>query len=391
MNVFFKWWQSVNIDIKYTALFSVVLISYVTYLLLQPSVDYYSAIPYDGKQYLKGAAYFAGGVEEYLVGYPFHSRIGVPYVTSLFSTIDVVTMFIVINSISLVFFFWLLIVFLKTYGNSSFQNISFVVLWMSFHFMGPVRYYFHDPVSIDLPAMVLEALVVLSFFKRWHIILVIAAVLSLFVKESIIPLLVMLSIASVFFHRGQSLVMLLSTLVLVVITKWQIGEFYSMEFFYWKYKSIYTLYYNIKRVILDPVEILQWLASLLFIGSLFLVKIKPLKGLDQNQKTILLLGLYGVGIALVGGNDYTRLQFFSGIFIFSSLVIFMRNIPQKQFFLLLVCSLPFLRLFTIFPKKYSYKTFPEYFDAFTCVLWIGYFLLIFGLYHYFDRRRNKIV
>lgn len=89
------------------------LLSYITYFILQPSVDYYSATPYDCKQYLKGASYFSGEVNEYLVTYPFNSRIGVPYLTSYLSSIDVITAFIVINSISLVFFFWLLIIFLK--------------------------------------------------------------------------------------------------------------------------------------------------------------------------------------------------------------------------------------------------------------------------------------
>ena len=176
--------------------------------------------------------------------------------------------------------------------------------------MGPIRYYFHDPASIDLPAMVLEGLVVLSFFKRWNSILVVAAVLSLLVKESIIPLLVILSVASIVFHNRQSLLVVAITLTLLVILKSVIGEIFTMEIVYWEYKSVFTLFNNFKRLLLDPVEVLQWLASLLFISSLFLVEIRPLKGLNQDQKTVLLLGLYGIGIAQVGGNDYTRLQFF---------------------------------------------------------------------------------
>jgi len=375
---------------KYTLLFFCVLLIYISYFFAQTSVDYFSDTPYDGKQYLNAENYFSSDASDYNVCYPFNTRVGVPYLVALFPSVDVVPMFTIVNSISLICFYSLLIYFLRYYAKASFQNISFVVLWMSLHFMGPLRYYFHDPVSIDLPAMVLEGTVVLAFFKRWNVVVVVSAVLSLFVKESIIPLLVILLIASVLFHKRESLLVLISTLGVVVAVKMYIGEVFPMAVYDMKYKSYLTLYYNIERIFDDPVEILQWSASLLFIGSLFLVTIRPLKGLNKEQKTLLLLALYGVGIGQVAGNDYTRLQFFSVIFIFSALVLFLKNIKPVTFILLVLGSIPFLRVFTILPERYSYKTFPEYFDANTCILWLSYFFIVLVIYTTYSQWNKKV-
>jgi hypothetical protein len=369
---------------NYFILFGIVICSFVLYLVLQPSVDYYSTTPYDGKQYLKSAQYFTGEKAEYSVVYPFNSRIGVPYLSSLIPSLGIVTMFIVINSLCLVFFFLLLVRFLKDYGLSSFRVIAFVVLWLSFHFMGPIRYYFNDPLSIDLPAMVLEAVVVLMFLQKRAIFLILSAIASVFFKESVIPLLVILSFSSLLFFDRQLFIAIIISLISVVVIKWQLGVFFPMEIVNSEYKSYYTLYNNIKRVLLDPREILEWAVSLVFTGSLLLVKIKRLREVTPEQKTILLVALYGLGIAQVGGNDYTRLQFFSSIFVFTAIAMFLRKISYLELSCLALGSLPFLRVFTILPELNSYKTFPEYFDVLTCCLWLSYFLFVLVLYKVYD-------
>ena len=376
---------------KYLILFGLVCLIFCSYLIKQQAIDYNCEIPYDGKQYLKATSYFLGDVPEYSVTYPYNSRIGIPYICSFLDDVQPITSFMIINFVSLIFFFWLLIIFLKTYGEASFKNISLIVLWISFHVMGPVRYYLHDPASVDLPAMVLEAFIVLSFLKRWNALLVITALMSILVKESIIPLLITLSAASIFFHQRRSLIVLISTLISVIAIKWVVSSYFPMAIEYWTHHSTLTLYYNFRRVLSNPIEILRWLTSFVFVGSLFLVKIRTIKNLNQDQKTVLLMALYGLCIAQVGGNDYSRLQFFSGILIFTALSIFMGKLTKLEFIFLTAGSIPFLRLFTILPAKHSYKSFPEYFDATTCCYWLGYFLLVLIFYYtsvYLKKRKS---
>ena len=202
-------------DIKHFGLFIAILSIYLIFFIFQPIVDYSSNTLYDGKQYLKIAEYFAGTTNEYLVNFPFNTRIGVPFIVSFFPSSLVG--FTVINMISLFSFYALLNYFFMRYIKATFIQTAAVLLWLSLHFAGPLRYYIHDPMSIDLPIMVLEGLVVLAYLKKKPLLLFIAAVCGIFIKESMIPLLVLLLISSLIFHKKTLLKLLLFTLILSLI------------------------------------------------------------------------------------------------------------------------------------------------------------------------------
>ncbi len=374
---------------KHLILFLLVVAIYYTYATLQPTVDYDSTIPYDGKQYSTIAHHFSSDSTDFSVVFPFNSRIGVPFIVSLLPASYAVSGFTILNTLCLTLFYVTFVYFLKTYAKASFEHIAFAVLWLSLHFTGPLRYYLHDPIGVDLQIMVIEGLVVLSFFNKKSIALIGLAVLGIFVKESIIPLLVILSISSFFFHKKQLLTSLITALILTIIIKSIIGHFFPPAIANWKYNSVITLLFRMKFLILHPTEILQFLSSLVFIGSLFLIKIRPIKKLNNEQKSILLIALYGIGITILGGKDYTRILFISSIYIFTALLIFLKNTSHREFIYLLIGSLPFLRVFTVLPEQYSYKTFPEYFDVTTCLIWLSYFILAFIIYKY-TKRTNAV-
>jgi hypothetical protein len=372
--------------LRYILLFCVIVAVYITYYVLQPYIDYTADILYDGKKYLKIAYYFMNEATSYSIDFPFNSRIGVPFVVSFFS--DHLITFSVLNIISLVLFFCILVYFLIEYTGAKFAHITFVLLWLSLHYIGPVRYYIHDPVSIDLQIMVVETLVVLSFFKKRGLSVVFLAVIGVFIKESIIPLLVVLALSSYLFFNKDLLKSILSALIITIVIKVILGFEYPMAVPNWKYNSVITLLYRLKVIFLHPLELLQWLTSLLFIGSLFLVKIKRVYKLSSEQKTILLLAFYGLGISLLGGGDYSRLLFVSSVYIFTSLLLFMREVDSREFMFLLLGSVPFMRINYILPRQYSYKTYPEHFDVLTCVVWLAYFLIVLVVCKmYWDRKK----
>ena len=134
--------------LKYPLLFGAVAAIYIIYYILQPYIDYSAGVLYDGKKYLKIASYFNTENTAYSIAFPFNSRIGVPFVASFFS--NHLATFSILNTIFLIPFFGILFYFLKEYAKGTFTHIAFVLLWLSLHYIGPIRYYIHDPVSIDL-------------------------------------------------------------------------------------------------------------------------------------------------------------------------------------------------------------------------------------------------
>lgn len=373
-------------ELKYLGLTVILLSVYATFFILQPIVDYSSETLYDGKQYLKIVEYFSSENNSYLVNFPFNSRIGIPYLVSFFPS--PLLGFTIVNGLSLIAFFSLLSYFLTKYMQANFTQLTGVLLWLSLHFAGPLRYYIHDPMSIDLPIMVLEGLVVLAFFKKNTALLFVAAICGIFIKESMIALLVLLIIASILFHKKDFIKPLILTLICTIVIKTSIGIQFPMAIPNWKYNSVITLLFKLKFIALHPIELLQWSTSLLFVGGLFSLQIKKTKALTSEQKTICMTAIYGLVISMLGGEDYARLLFTSSIFIFSVLIYFTKNTNPKVLVYLIFGSLPFLRITDILTTKNSYLTFPEYFDALTCCIWLGYFIMTASMYAFYKRRKK---
>jgi hypothetical protein len=369
---------------KHLALVGIILTIYLVYFILQTQVDYSSDTLYDGKQYIKIVNYFSNYSTNYNVDFPFNSRIGVPYLVSLFA--NTITGFLIINAVSLFAFLIILSYFLTNYIKATFAQLTGVLLWVSLHFAGPLRYYIHDPMSIDLPSMVFEGLVVLSFLKQKTIFLVCAAICGIFIKESMIPLLAILIISSFLFQQKKLLKPLLLTLLLTIIIKTIIGFQFPMVISNWKYNSVITLLFKLKFIVQNPIEFFQWATSLLFVCGVFLLRFKLPKNLSSQQKTIFLIAVYGLIISLLGGEDYARLLFTSSIFIFSMLIYFIQKTDTKITLYLILGSFPFIRITAILPRNNSYLTFPEYFDVNTCLVWLGYLLLATIIHKYYQRR-----
>ena len=70
---------------------------YLVYHLFQSHISYELEPLLDGHHYLRAHLYFNGNINNYNVGFPFNTRIGVPFLASLVPTDDPIINFKVIH------------------------------------------------------------------------------------------------------------------------------------------------------------------------------------------------------------------------------------------------------------------------------------------------------
>ena len=135
--------------------------------------------------------YFTGTEENYVVEFPFHQRILVPFLAAQINSGDIISDFQWVN----LFFTMLVIVvlfYLWRILGFDLKWIWFGFIWLLFHWSGLIRLNAFDPVTVDLPLYTFQGILLIFLFKRKFVHLLWLAPLATIQKESFIGLMVIL-------------------------------------------------------------------------------------------------------------------------------------------------------------------------------------------------------
>lgn len=193
---------------------------------LQPPVDYPQAPLFDGNQYLKIRAFLAGNTESYQVSFPYNGRVLVPFLSLLVPVEDPIAAFEILNllftlaSLGVIFLLWKDLRLSPLYRFAGF-------FWLVFHWTGIVRLNLFDPVTVDLPLYLFQALLVLIVLRKKFFWLLGLAPIATAQKESFLVLMMVLSAYGLFYRRELDkkdltyigLALLLSLLVKVGLSR----------------------------------------------------------------------------------------------------------------------------------------------------------------------------
>ena len=352
---------------------------------LQPPVDYPQAPLFDGNQYLKIRAFLAGNTESYQVSFPYNGRVLVPFLSLLVPVEDPIAAFEILNllftlaSLGVIFLLWKDLRLSPLYRFAGF-------FWLVFHWTGIVRLNLFDPVTVDLPLYLFQALLVLIVLRKKFFWLLGLAPIATAQKESFLVLMMVLSAYGLFYRRELDkkdltyigLALLLSLLVKVGLSR----IFPPLEP---DRNSLITIAYHLKLLALDPFRILRWIAAIFVAyGGLLLVSLQGVSWKKFNQEELLLAGFTAVYFlfGLVAGGDMLRIVFLGFPFVMTLILLRLRDHADNLVIIGLVLSLPLMKLRSVIPDPVnSWEDFAEWYPEYASwqmvLIWLGYGLVVF--------------
>ena len=272
----------------------------------------FSALPLaDYHAYASLYNHFSAG-EEQIVKFPFHARVGMPFLASLLP-LPMEEAFLFLNLVLLVagFGIWLSI-WKHMHLNLLHQVI--MSLFIGLHFAGPVRLNIYDGVGTDASQFLLIALLSYALIKEKGPLILIALVLFTFLKESTIPLGIFLLMRTYPSYATQRPLFfwIAGGMLLALCILWYLRHSYPGAGAP-RWGSLSSVYYYIRSFLLEPWRILLVLASFgMAFGYFPLLMIRKAKWCtDQLGLSLLGLTVTLVALSLLGGQDYTRLVFFA--------------------------------------------------------------------------------
>jgi hypothetical protein len=378
--------------LKDNKIFQILLITLITFVIYiyyfqtQSPLTYSFSNLFDGVQYFKSYRFFKGESAGYTVSFPYHSRIMVPFLASLMP-------YDAINSFNFWNFIFILAGILMMYIcwdrlGFPFHLILAGILWLLLHWPGIIRYNLFDPVTVDVPLYLFQALFLLAVIKSKPWVMLIVAVLSVLNKESVIPLVMIISIYYFYLwirqkNSPENLIFSAIALFAVVFIKILLNHFFPFPEH--GRGSLITLLFHVKETLLNPFRIIHWLSgfSVAFgpwLALYILTKIKN-KSFGQEELIPALLSMAILVISFLGGGDFTRLIFLGFPFVMTLVFYAVRDINPKLISISLLMGLPLTRFWESIPDPALkgwpafYNWHPEFAVPAITWLWIIYFLM----------------
>ena len=352
------------------------------YQHLQEPISYDFASEFDGNDYRNIYEFFTGVQTNYQVAFPFHQRILVPALASFVNSGDILYDFQLVNliftllSVSITFLLWRQLGFDLKWFIAGFA-------WLLFHWTGLIRLNAFDPITVDVPLYFFQALFLWLIIKRKFIHLLWLAPLATIQKESFIALMIVLLIYAWWHNRKTEegfydLPLIAASLVLGVVAKSLVnGNFLPIE----EGKgALITLGYHAKEALLNPFEIVRWLAAMAvaFGPALFLTFGRYARSFryDNTRNLLVLFSAVYLGFGILAGGDMTRIIFLGFPFIATWIVYELKEVSTKQLLALGLLSLPLMMLYGSIPNPaFEWDAWQSWYPEFAST---GFLLIVLG-------------
>ncbi|MFT7150182.1 MAG: hypothetical protein ACI82Q_002047 [Nonlabens sp.] len=361
--------------------------SFFGYQHLQEPISYDFASEFDGNDYRNIYEFFTGVQTDYQVAFPFHQRILVPALASFVNSGDILYDFQLVNliftllSVSITFLLWRQLGFDLKWFIAGF-------IWLLFHWTGLIRLNAFDPITVDVPLYFFQALFLWLIIKRKFMHLLWLAPLATIQKESFIALMIVLLIYAWWHNRKTEegfydLSLIAASLVLGVVAKSLVnGNFLPIE----EGKgALITLGYHAKEALLNPFEIVRWLAAMAvaFGPALFLTFGRYARSFryDNTRNLLVLFSLVYLAFGILAGGDMTRIIFLGFPFIATWIVYELKEVNTKQSLALSLLSLPLMMLYGSIPNPaFEWDAwqswYPEFAEHGVVLMILAYVLLV---------------
>lgn len=370
---------------------------FIGYFYIQPVIDYAALPHFDGNQYLRLYQNLLQEGVPYEVASPFHSRVFIPWLATLFPVQNPIGGFQILNLI-----FGLLTVitlyYLWQHLGIPFQGILAGFVWLWFHWLGPIRQSQLDPVTLDVATYFFHALYLLILEKKRYGYLLLVTPVAVLAKESFLALLIT-SLFFVVYHQYKAsepnnplIFMLTFAVIAGILTK--VSANYLLAPTISGPNSLVVLAFYLKESILHPLRILRWLTGIFIaFGPPLVLGIMKIAKLPDTyfNRLLIVLAIVSCLLGLLGGEDLTRIVFLGFPFIMTSLLLVLKEIKNTGIaWLAFLMALPVLHLFSSIPLPQedwqAYTSWLPRFSAVPTLLnWLGYACFCVGFLHVADR------
>jgi len=181
-------------------IFFLAALSVLTFFIfqhIQPTISYEKFPLADGNQYSKIYYFFKKEANQQQVSFPFHSRIFVPFLASLFAGNKIIANFQAVNfiftilSVLSIYLLWRKLKISKTL-------IAIGFFWLLFHWVGIIRLNQLDPITVDVPLYFFQTLLFLFIMERKYLLIILLSPIATLQKESFIVLILILLLYSIY-------------------------------------------------------------------------------------------------------------------------------------------------------------------------------------------------
>lgn len=359
------------------------------YRQAQPPLSYDFAPQFDGNDYRNIYDYFEGYREDYNVPHPFHQRLLVPFLASLWSY-DILPGFQWLN---LVFSLLAVVVMFHLWRSLGFELRWFWAgfLWLIFHWTGMIRLNAFDPITVDLPTYAFQALFLWLVLKRKFIHLLWLAPLATLQKESFLALPALLLVYGAWHNRktdeGYYDLPFIAAAVLLAIATQSIVNFNFPPQEAGRGAFI-TLAYHAREAVLNPFELLRWLAaiSMAFGPAIWLAINRYIKTYryDNTRNLLLMYSALYLAFGLLAGGDMTRIVFLGFPFLATWVMFELQETNKAKLLLLALFSFPLTFIWKYIPDPaWQWEAweswYPEFANKERVLLFLGFILAAFLL------------
>jgi hypothetical protein len=389
----------------YAAVLSVAAFAFVFYLYHQPTASFRRVPMMDANQYLHIYNYLKGGESSPQAVFPFHSRVVVPWLATLVPAKDPVAAFQTIN-----FVFTLLSagVLLWLWRQLGFRPEALAVgfFWLFFHWTGLVRLNAFDPVTVDVPLYLFQALLLWIVLRgRWRHLWWLAP-LATAQKESFPALLVVLLAYGWLYNvRTKTRIFPLATIVGCLLLS--VGTKTILNAVFPPLKpgsSVITVLYFVKETLADPFRAVRWAVGVFVafggwlllamqqwmrkggfgrLGAALAERRLPMFG-SVTEDVLFVFTATSFGLGLVAGGDFTRIVFLGFPFAMTYILLLVQSAGLSLWVAAGLLSLPLMRLTEPVPDPGADWTafvnwYPEFASWQVVLAWFGYGCFCFAV------------
>jgi hypothetical protein len=390
-----------KIEEKYLPiLFSVAsALIYAIFFFFQPQTDYLFCPKCDAYQY-QAIINIIKGLEYEQLYYPFHNRILIPAIVSIFPDHLTDLVFHSINFISVIIFTYF---FSKILIELKIQIIVTIIAlsWILFHFSGIIRPVILDYKTIDAPTICFHAILIYILLKGKYTYLLFLAPIGTLIKESFLAYTLVIlaySLALLLFNDKNKLPF--STILLAVLISFFVKLIVNKLILPIEthHNEVRTLFLHVYLSFKEPDRILRYIISFyvvygvflwISIGKIFTYRIK-----SHFEMQLFLLAFTSIGFGILGGGDTTRIMMLGFPFIILSIIMLLKEYSAKNWFILLIISIPALRIQSSIPdfstNRIAYSEwFVEKMSGDSMLFWLTLSIIMTLLAYFFMNNKVK--
>lgn len=351
----------------------VITIGLLTYLFIghtQPFISIESEPLLDAHHYIRSYLYFNGDITNYTVGFPFNTRVAVPFLASLIPTDEVIFNFKFTHLIILIAS---ILTISKIHHHLHLSFIARIVVWafLLFHWLGPFRFSHHEPFQVDTSCYLFFSLFILTILREDYKWLLIIGPLSILFKEALPPFLLVGTVYYFINKDNKTGLWLLGSFLISMLFLYMIRCLFPPQTDHWQHHSVITVLRIGKMIVGNPIIIIRWVSA--FISCFGLLFLFSSKATSTINSIWFWLFTCAIGSGLYGGGDHSRIIFTGLPFLIPLLINLEKD--QRELITLALLSIPFFHIYTSIPNftDTEYRNwFPEYANWKTITMLLSY-------------------